>query len=106
MVKQATVTLTGASGRNYDFEVYPWDTQFNHVGAVYCVLRRKPEGNFNIIYIGQTGDLSERFGDHHKQQCFDRNGKTHIGVYPEPSEARRLTIEADLLGKYKPACND
>ena len=106
MVKQATITLIGISGRRYDFEVFPWNTRFNSVGAVYCVLRRRPEGNFDILYIGQTGDLSERFDDHHKQSCFDRNGKTHLGVHAEPNEARRLAIEADLLGKYKTPCND
>lgn len=106
MTKQTTVTLTGASGRKYNFDVYPWGTSFNPVGAVYCVLRRTPEGNFTILYIGQTGDLSERFDDHHKQRCFDRNGKTHIGVCAEPSEVNRLAIETDLVRKYNPACND
>lgn len=107
MVKQAvSVSLTGASGHSYNFEVFPWQTQFNRVGAVYCVLKRKPEGNYTILYIGHTGDLSTRFDDHHKQLCFDRNRKTHIGIHPEPTESRRLAIERDLLGNYNPLCND
>jgi hypothetical protein len=106
MVKQASVTLTGVSGRSYNFEVFPWGTQFNRVGAVYTVLRRRPEGNYDILYIGETGDLSERFDDHHKQACFNRNGKTHLGVRPEPSESGRLAIETDLVRNYKTPCND
>lgn len=84
--------------------VYPWGQAFNPVGGVYLVLKRKI-GNYEILYIGQTGDLSERFDDHHKQGCFDRNDRTHIGVRVVNTEQERLDIERDLLGHYKIACN-
>lgn len=107
MTQAEQVTATGASGRNYDFGVYPWGQTFNPVGGVYLVLKKKfmPQPNYEILYVGQTGDLSERFDSHHKQQCFDRNAKTHIGVRGESAEQTRLAIERDLLGKYKTACN-
>jgi predicted GIY-YIG superfamily endonuclease len=73
---------------------------------VYLILRKNTGGNFTLLYIGQTGDLSTRFDNHHKQWCFDRNGKTHIGVLPEPNEQRRLAIEADLLKAHRTPCND
>src|SRR5204862_34065 len=95
--------LKGASGRTYQFEVHPWGTPFNPLGAVYAVLQSRTDG---LIYIGQTGDLSERFDDHHKATCFDRHGKTHIGVCTEASEQRRLAIESDLIANYKLPCND
>lgn len=99
------VTVEGISGTQYEFDVYLWGTQFKPVGAVYIVLKKKPTGNYDLLYVGQTGDLSERFDNHHKKPCFDRNGKTHIGVRVESSEKRRLSIEADLTAKYKPVCN-
>ena len=105
MTKETTVTLKGASGRSYDFDVFPWGTSFNAVGAVYTVLKRNTS-NFTILYIGQTGDLSDRFDNHHKQSCFDRNGKTHIGIHLESSESRRFDIETDLLRNYSLVCND
>lgn len=105
MSKETTVTLKGASGRSYNFDVFPWGTSFNAVGAVYSVLKRNAS-NFTILYIGQTGDLSDRFDNHHKQSCFDRNGKNHIGVHRESSESRRFDIETDLVRNYSPICND
>ncbi|MEW8508333.1 MAG: hypothetical protein AB2598_16685 [Candidatus Thiodiazotropha sp.] len=105
MPKETTVTLKGVSGRSYDFDVYPWGTSFKAVGAVYTVLK-KHGTNFSILYIGQTGDLSERFDNHHKRPCFDRNGKTHIGIHLESAESRRFDIETDLVRNYSPVCND
>jgi len=105
MPKETTITLKGASGQSYDFDVYPWNTSFKAIGAVYTVLKRNAP-NFSILYIGQTGDLSERFDNHHQRSCFDRNGKTHIGIHLESSESRRFDIETDLVRNYSPTCND
>ncbi len=99
-----TVTAIGSSGAQYSFNVYPWGTTFKAVGAVYLVLRH---GNpsFDLLYVGQTDDLSSRFDSHHKQPCFDRKGRTHIAALVEPSEKRRLQIESDLVTKHQPSCN-
>jgi hypothetical protein len=112
MAKQGTVTATGGSGRQYVFDVYPWDdldvpkgTAFSPVGAVYLVLRKIAQGNYDILYVGQTANLTGRFDDHHKQACFDRNARTHIGVLRCGQERDRLAIEADLLNRYKTVCN-
>ena len=80
MSKVDTITAKGASGTSYSFDVYPWSTNFNAVGAVYLVLKKGSDGKYTILYVGQTGDLSERFDDHHKGTCFNRNGRTHIGI--------------------------
>jgi predicted GIY-YIG superfamily endonuclease len=104
MAEVDKVSVAGASGQKYEFSVYHWGQQFKQVGGVYLVLKRRIS-DYEILYIGQTGDLSERFDDHHKQGCFNRNARTHIGVRVENSEAARLAIERDLLGNYKTACN-
>lgn len=104
MAAEDRVTVTGQSGRTYDFEVYAWGTSFNPVGGVYLVLK-KQTANYSILYIGQAGDLSERFDNHHQVQCFNRNGKTHIAVHLEGSEQKRLAIETDLIRNYKTVCN-
>ena len=105
MAKETTVTLKGASGRSYDIDVYPWGTSFKAVGAVYIILK-KSDTNFSVLYIGQTGDLSERFDNHHKRPCFDRHSKTHIGIHPVSSKSHRFDIETDLVRNYSPVCND
>ena len=57
-----TVTVRGASGTIYRFTVFPWGTNFNPVGAVYLILRKKyPNDNYSILYIGQTKRLERPF---------------------------------------------
>jgi len=103
MATATVIALKGASGRTYEFEVHPWGTEFNQIGSVYVVLQTRSDG---LIYVGQTGDLSERFDSHHKKDCFVRYGRTHVGVHPEASERSRLAIEQDLLKNYRWPCND
>ena len=105
MKKVDTITAKGASGASYSFDVYPWGTNFKALGAVYLVLKKSSDGRYTILYVGQTGDLSERFDDHHKAACFNQNGKTHIGIKLERVEKTRLAIETDLVGNYNPVCN-
>ena len=101
-----TIVPKGASEASYRFTVFPWGTNFNPIGAVYLILRKEfSGGKYTILYVGQTGDLSDRFNGHHKQHCFDNNRKSHIGVLREGLESRRLNIESDLIGNYQTACN-
>jgi len=101
---QTTITLVGRSGPKYEFYLYPWGTEFKATGGLYAVLRQDPDG-YAVIYVGQTGDLSERFDDHHKAGCFTRHRKTHIAAMAEESERQRLVIEQDLIASYYPICN-
>lgn len=105
MSSLGTITFKGGSGRTYDFSIYRWGQEFNSVGAVYAITRASGQSH-SVLYIGQTGDLSERFDNHHKAGCFARNGVTHICVRPESSEVTRLAIERDLLAGYTTTCND
>lgn len=110
MAKLATITFTGASGQEYEFDVYPFDTDFTNIGAVYFVTKRtlKAEGGgtHTYIYIGQTDDLSTRFDNHHKAECFEREEANCVCIHQEDNEQSRLEIESDLLGNYDPPCND
>lgn len=105
MAKISTLTLTGASGRQYQFDVYPLDTEFNSVAAVYAITKRNASANHTIIYIGQTDDLSERFDNHHKATCFKRQGANCVCIHVEKNEETRLAIERDLIKNYDPPCN-
>jgi len=101
----STLSLTGASGAQYEFELYSWGTEFKAVCAVYSISADQRNGYHTMIYIGQTGDCSTRFDAHHKAGCFNRRGATHIGILVENSERSRLAIEADLIAAYNPPCN-
>lgn len=105
MAAEDNVIAMGASGQQHQFGVYPWGTRFTAVGGLYLVLKKQSSSNYDVLYVGQTGNLSERFDNHHKQASFDRHGRTHIAVKAESGEKARLAIETDLIRKYQPPCN-
>ena len=109
MIKIGTITLRGLSGNKYDFNVYKWGTGFKGFGAVYYISKRvvKSDGTVSHkkIYIGQTGNMSDRFDDHHKAQCFVDNGVNSISIHQDDDKDSRLEKEADLISTHEPPCN-
>jgi len=109
MAAVGNLTLTGASSASYTFEIYPWNTPFNPVAAVYVVTKGflAKDGGFrhSILYVGETGSLSERFANHHKADTMQRHQANHITVLLERNPEIRLRIEADLIDAYNPPCN-
>ena len=109
MASLGTLTYQGKSGKDYAFSVYTFGTEFKALGAVYAISSTEMEGNtrnHNCIYFGVTGDLSERFNDHHKAKDFKKNNATHISILVENDETKRLSIEKDLITNYNPKCNE
>lgn len=109
MAKIADANFTGKSGQTYSFQVYAWGTGFKSLGAVYAITKRvvtNGKGHHTFIYFGHTGDLSERFDDHHKDNCFTRNDVNCICILLESNEATRLAIETDLIRAHNTPCND
>lgn len=106
MFQQPVISVRGASGTAYPFTLYRWGTPFQPFGAVYTVLHQVPDGRYQLLYIGQTADMSQRFDSHHKDSCFARHGRTHLGVHAEPLEQHRRAIETDLIRGNPTPCND
>ncbi len=110
MAKLSILTLKGASGQTYDFEVYSYDSDFNALGAVYAITRRtqKNDGNYKhtLIHIGETGDLSTRYNGHHNEDCFFQHNANCTCIHLDDDENSRLATKADLIAKYNPRCND
>lgn len=100
-----TITISGKSKRTYKFDLYPKSYSWNSVAGVYLVLRQSMS-KYDPIYIGETSDLGDRFQNHHKRTCFERNGWTHLGFLHEKNLKKRRAIESDILGNYKWYCND
>lgn len=109
MAKIGTITLTGKSGKKHTFNIYPYDTSFKELAAVYYISKRTEKsgggGNHKHIYIGQTENLAERFQNHHKEECFKRNKANCKSILQESSEKKRLEIEADLIDALTLPCN-
>ncbi len=101
----ATLTLTGKSETSYEFNVYTYGTAFRALGAVYAITRRVNKETHTVIYIGQTGDLSERLDGHEKEPCFELFLANRTCIHADDDEDSRLQKETDLIGNYSPPCN-
>ena len=107
MAETPTINWEGKSGTKYNYWIYPFETTFNDKkGANYVFAQETTTGSYKPIYIGQTGDLSERFDNHHKMPCIKRNNATHIHVHLTSSEQNRFAEETDLLQRWNTPCND
>lgn len=81
--------------------------------AVYTIWTEKGQsGNYELLYIGQSGEMGTRLDrNHHKYQCWlnHSNGKLFVAFRWLPSsqytEQQRLTMEQMLIRKYNPICN-
>ena len=104
-----TIVLTGASKTQRTFTIYPLNQAFSAVGGVYVVTKAIPNTDgsvtHQILYVGQTGNLSERFDAHHKSEAWCARKANRICVIGVGDEATRLAIEADLVKAYNPPCN-
>ena len=101
-----TIEWAGKSGRTYKYWIHPIGTNFKAVPGNYIFAKETSPGRHMPIYIGETGDLSERFDNHHKMPCIRRQGATHIHVHTTSGgQAVRQREEADLIAKWRPICN-
>lgn len=104
--KTKTINWPGASGKEYKYWIHSMNTSFDSKAGNYIFAKQTSPGKWRPVYIGQTGDLSERFDHHHKMECARRNGATHVHAHTNPNEANRLAEETDLVRKWGPVCND
>lgn len=104
---EAQLTLTGRSRKKYHYEIFEWpaDTLLAKAGN-YAFLAQTTQNNFEVLYCGETEDLSERFGNHHKSHCALRNRVTHVcAKITTGGKDVRLSEERDLIAAYDPICN-
>jgi hypothetical protein len=107
MAAAREIIWPGASGATYKYWIYPInDFRFKEAPGNYIFARETSEGHY-AIYVGETGDLSERFDNHHKAKCIIANGATHIHAHTSShdDDARRRE-EKDIIVRWEPKCND
>lgn len=102
-----TTSLIGESGRKYTFALYSFDSfddlkGLKKMSALYLFTRRKfVDGSYyhDYLYFGETGDLSTRYNNHHKEKELVKEKSNCIGFYtsaPDDEDARKK-IEEDVL---------
>ena len=103
------VTLEGASGKQYEFRVYVWDTKFKALPGVYVVASRSmdpgQDARYESVFVGSASDLSKAFKSHPRGECFQMYYANVIGVLKEADADAREKISADLIEALAPPCN-
>lgn len=106
MINTPTLTIHGLSGNIYTFYTYKLPVSFDRKGGVYLFTKLLPNGAHKYIYLGITGDLSERFDEHHKAYCIRANGATHLSAFVLHSEQERKKVEKDIMAIISTTCNE
>jgi len=79
--------------------------------AVYAILCLQ-NGEYHVIYIGQTEQVGTRLSSHERAACWRRNcsGTLYVAILWTPTSTytldERLAIEQELIEEYDdPPCN-
>jgi hypothetical protein len=97
----------GYSGKEYRYEIYPFDAVFRPMPGVYIYAKELSDGDWSPIYIAQTRDLHQRLEGHVTLQDAIANGATHLHAhYCTAGQAARCTEEHDLIERWRPVCNE
>lgn len=108
---QGKVNFTGKSGRPHAFWAWPLDTRFKPVAAVYLVTKRAYRNStyrmasHDVIFIGQTENLSETFAATVSLERYLQHGANCICVFLLADAEQRRAIELDLLASHSTYCN-
>jgi hypothetical protein len=103
----ASINWPGQSGKQYQFEIYPFDTVFRPLPGVYIYATQSEDGNWTPIYIAQTRDLHQRLEGHVTLNEAVAHGATHLFAhYCNAGQAARCTEERDLILLWQPVCNE
>ena len=103
----ALIQWPGQSGKEYSYEVFPFDASFQALPGNYIYAKQTEEGQWVPIYIAQTRDLHQRLEGHVRVEDAIQNGATHLHAhYCAAGQASRCSEERDLLLRWQPVCNE
>lgn len=102
-----SVSWPGQSGAEYQYEVFPIDTEFRPLPGNYIYAGRSEDGQWVPLYIAQTRDMHQRLEGHEKLQDAIQYGATHIHMhFSAAGQATRCSEERDLINRWQPSCNE
>ena len=104
-MKECNLDFKTVDGKKYKFNVYPKNTSFRDIVAIYAFLKHDATGWY-VLYIGQSTELGTRIANHNKWLEVNRLGCTHIGVCSKISLLSLDEVEKALIEFYRPRCNE
>lgn len=106
------IIFSGKSGEKYFFQVWPMETRFKSLSAVFFITKcGYTSGTYRRIqhegiYIGQTENLADPLQCQLQLPCFQKHGANRICIHLDSNNERRLIIEQDLIASQNPPCNN
>ena len=101
------INWPGQSGKEYAYEIYSLDTDFQPLPGNYIYARQAEDGTWVPVYIAQTRDLHQRLEGHVHLDDAVQNGATHLHAhYCSAGQASRCSEERDLILHWQPVCNE
>lgn len=102
----ATLSVTGASGTKYTYDLYTIGTALIDEPGNYLWTRDEGDGHV-LLYVGETGSLKDRVNNsHEKWPCVQRNNGTHVAAHiNRAGQAARRAEEKDILDNHNATCN-
>ena len=108
MPRKSTINFSGQSGTVFTFDTQDISKTPTIRESVYFVTHRKINvfgAVRDVVYIGQSVDITSKFPDHPKKACFQEHEADCLCIYAEDSEPERQRIYDDLINGYEPKCN-
>ncbi len=102
------VMMVGQSGNKYRFGTWPLGTRFRPVPAVYFVSKRFVQettfrrARHEVIFIGETENMSEVPGAHVETRDFEKFGANCICLFANEDKDVRMDIVRDLVLSNRP----
>ena len=102
------VVLKARSGVEYAFDMHHARSALPRLPGLYIFCKRLRNGDFLVLYVGQTHDFSTGTIDvnHPGLICATSHDCTHVGTRVlHAGEQSRIAAQADLCHTYNPPCN-
>lgn len=100
MATSPTCKWIGGSDTRYTYYIHELPVSFQEAYGNYIYSKRNSEDRWVPIYIGE-GELSDRVSSgHHRAECIQEKGATHVHVHTTSSKDKGEAEEQDLLGNY------
>ncbi len=83
-------------------------SQLQARSGVYAILGRGAGGgNWNVVDVGESGDVQDRVANHDRKAQWETTGHTTLNVAAFYCDAAtRAKVEQQLRQQYNPACGD
>jgi hypothetical protein len=94
---------------NFTFDGPFTSTEFLQVkSGVYAILGRNGQHeNWNVVDVGESGDVKSRVVIHDRQDCWKRRGYAFLAAAAYYcTQAERMHVETTLRRQYNPPCGE